>query len=228
MTALRWEWLGRTPYTTALDAQRARRQQVIAGQADEAVWLLEHPPVVTTGRRPAPGVPSAEALAARGVELHAVERGGLATWHGPGQLVAYVIVDAGRRGIGAKGLVGALEDATIRWLADQGLSCGRRAGHPGVWWGKTKLCALGLHFSRGVSIHGLALNLQPDLTGFGLILPCGISDGEVGSLQSVTGHAPNPEEASKTLGPLLVAAIDAATGQTFVSSARVDAVGVSQ
>jgi lipoyl(octanoyl) transferase len=228
LTALGWEWRGRMAYATALDAQRTRRQQVLAGTADEVVWLLEHPPVVTTGRRPAPGVPSETVLAAKGVELYAVERGGLATWHGPGQLVAYVIVDAGRRGLGAKGLVAALEEGTIRWLASQGVQCGRRAGHPGVWQGKTKLCALGLHFSRGVSMHGLALNLQPDLAGFGLILPCGIVDGEVGSLQSLSGASPDPAEASKTLGPMLIEAIEAGSSNTIVSTARVDAACASQ
>ena len=228
MTALGWEWHGRVPYGPALDAQRARRRQVLAGEAAEVIWLLEHPPVVTTGRRPAPGVPSAGDLAARGVELYAVERGGLATWHGPGQLVAYVIVEAGERGLGAKGLVVALEDATIAWLATQGLASGRRQGHPGVWVGKTKICALGLHFSRGVSMHGLALNLQPDLSGFGLIVPCGIVDGEVGSLQSLTGGAPNVEEASKTLGPMLVQAIEQATRDKNVSAERVDGSCSSQ
>ena len=112
MTGLSWEWRGPLRYGPALEEQRERRRQVQEGAAPEVLWLLEHPPVVTTGRRPAPGVPDAETLAAEGVELYAVERGGLATWHGPGQLVAYTIVDAGRRGFGPRRLIEALEDET--------------------------------------------------------------------------------------------------------------------
>ena len=99
VTTLRWEWLGTVPYGEALIRQRARRHAVQAEQADEVIWLLEHPPVVTTGRRPAPGTPDAQTLAAHGVELHATERGGLATYHAPGQLVAYLILDIGREAL---------------------------------------------------------------------------------------------------------------------------------
>lgn len=206
MSAPRPEWLGALPYHEALRRQRARRDAVLAGEAPEALWLLEHdPPVVTVGRRPAPGNPSAEALAAHGIDFAQTERGGLATWHGPGQLVAYFIVDAVGRKIGVRHMVARVEEAVIDWLAGRGVEAGRRAGYPGVWVGTDKICALGFHFRRGVSMHGLALNLCPDLAaGFGRILPCGIEDAGVTSLERIIGERVLPERAWASLGAVLL------------------------
>jgi len=199
------EWLGALPYAEALARQRERRAAVLAGEAPEALWLLEHdPPVVTVGRRPAPGNPTAEALSADGIDFHRTERGGLATWHGPGQLVAYFIVDVFKRRLGVKGMVAAVEDGVICWLAEQGVGASRRAGYPGVWVGKGKICALGFHFRRGVSMHGIALNLCPDLdAGFGRIFPCGIDDGGVTSLERVTGQRLTPDVVWGAVGEML-------------------------
>ena len=130
---LDWEWLGRRRYGEVHAAQLARRAQIIAGQAPEVLWLLEHEPVVTVGRRPAPGTPDATTLAGHGIDLHHTERGGLATWHGPGQLVLYALVDLVARGLGVRGLVSALEDGVINTLAGLGLPATRRCGFPGVW-----------------------------------------------------------------------------------------------
>jgi len=205
---LRWAWLGRVPYGEALARQRARRRAIQEGRASEAVWLLEHPPVVTTGRRPAPGTPGRAALAARGVALHATERGGLATYHAPGQLVAYLLVDTGRRSLGVRHLVSRMEDAVIAWLASHGTTAGRREGLPGVWVGPDKIAALGLHVHRGVTMHGLALNLCPDLAGFGLIVPCGVTDGGITSLAQQQGRSPTPAIAAPSLGAALVEAVE--------------------
>lgn len=207
-----WRWLGRVAYAPTLQAQRAHREALRTGQAGEELWLLEHDAVVTTGRRPTPGL-DPDALAARGLPVVPTERGGLATWHGPGQLVAYVLVDAGRRGLGARPLVTALESAVVAWLAEQGVQAGPRPGYPGVWVGRDKICAVGLHLSGGLSMHGLALNLQPELAAFQLFPPCGIAatDGGVTSLQLLRGSSPSPMEAAFQLGPRLVAALDAAS-----------------
>jgi lipoate-protein ligase B len=214
-------WLGRVAYARALDLQRGRRDLVIAGRAPEALWLLEHDAVVTVGRRPAPGVPDAATLAARGIAFHETERGGLATWHGPGQLVVYAIVDAWGRGLGVRGLVRALEQGAIDWLGDQGVDSGRREGFPGVWTRQGKVCAVGLHVRRGVSMHGLALNLDPDLDAFALFPPCGLTAHDVTSMERVAGRAPSPAEAAPSLaqalarrltGPLVADIPAAATG----------------
>jgi lipoate-protein ligase B len=228
VSAPAWAWRGRLPYGRALEEQRRHREALRRGEAAEAIWLLEHPPVVTTGRRRPADLPSAETLAAEGVELHATERGGLSTWHGPGQLVAYLLIDAGGRGLGPRSLVPLIEEAVIDWLADIGVEAGRRAPHPGVWVGREKLCAIGLHYSRGYTLHGLALNLDPDLRGFALIVPCGIQDGAVGSVAGVLGAAPAPEEAAGTLGPLLSGRIGAHPRRTEVAGRGVDAPPGSQ
>jgi len=202
-TPVAWEWHGLVPYAQALNQQRARRDAIIAGKATEILWLLEHPPVVTVGRRPAPGTPDPKMLSAQGVAFAQTERGGLATFHGPGQLVAYVLVNAAERKLGVRGLVHAMESAVIDWLGTHDVQAHRRTGLPGVWVGTEKICALGLHFRRGVSMHGLALNLNPDLERFELILPCGIRQGGVTSFAAIRGKAPSPEDAARELGDRL-------------------------
>lgn len=208
-----WRWLGTVPYLQALDAQRAHREAILAGKAGEEIWLLEHASVVTTGRRPVPDLDPAR-LARHGVPIVATERGGLATWHGPGQLVAYILIDAGSRGIGARALVDLVEETVIGWLAGLGLATTRRPGLPGVWAGRDKLCAVGLHLAHGVSMHGLALNLDPDLGVYDLFTPCGVMDGGVGSVRRLLGDAPTPEAAARSLGPALLQAILAASPGT--------------
>ncbi len=204
MTDIAWRWLGQVPYGEALERQRCHRAGVIAGERQEELWLLEHEPVVTTGRRNIPDLPASDTLEEAGIALHQTERGGLATYHGPGQLVAYAIVDCWERGLGAKGTVHALEEGVIRWLKQYDITATRRPGYPGVWAGMDKICAVGMHFRRGVSMHGIALNLGVDLTAFSLITPCGISDGGVTSLKSLLGSAPSPAEAAPGLASNLI------------------------
>jgi lipoate-protein ligase B len=202
-----WQWLGTVPYGEALERQRAYREQVIAGTEPEAIWLLEHPPVLTTGRRKVNDLPPREVFAAHGIETYETERGGLATYHGPGQLVAYVFVDAFQRGLGVRGTVDALEGAVISWLRNQGVSAERNCDHRGVWVGGDKVCAVGLHFRKGVSMHGLALNLTTDLAPYELFTPCGIVEGGVTSLERLTGRSPSPQEAAPAVATELSAAL---------------------
>lgn len=200
MTAPEVDWLGRLAYGWALRLQRSRREGVIAGVAPEAIWLLEHDPVITTGLRAVEDLPAPEVLRARGIAFHRVERGGLATWHGPGQLVGYLIVDLGRRGFRVKDVIAGVEDGVIAWLSSVGISAGRRVGYPGVWCGTDKICAIGMHFRRGVSLHGFALNLDPELSGFDLIVPCGIRDGGVTTVRRQIGRSIDPESCAQAVG----------------------------
>lgn len=193
------EWLGTVPYGAAARFQRLRRDAVLSRRSPEAFWLLEHPSVVTMGRRGG-DVPDEGWLRARGTELYATERGGLATWHGPGQLVGYLIIDSRRHGLRIPTLVHAVEDGIIAVLRDWGIEAGTRKRYPGVWTGDRKIAAIGMHFHDRVSMHGFALNLRPDLTPFSWIVPCGITDGSVTSVLRETGAAPSPEEAWGDVG----------------------------
>lgn len=192
-------WLGRQRYQPVLEAQRAWRQRMLAEGAPEQLWALEHERVITTGKR-GPGADLNQALLAyHGVELVQTERGGLATWHGPGQLVVYTLVRVQARGLGPKVYVERLEAAIIRWLAGIGLQADRRAGRPGVWVGDDKVAAIGLNISSGVAMHGLAINLNPQLDDFRLFSPCGYADSGVSSVAALLGDAPSPMEAAPSL-----------------------------
>ncbi len=201
---LQWRWLGRVPYGQALERQRAHRERVIAGTAPSVLWLLEHDPVITLGRRTDPNPPDPVALQRRGIDLYQTERGGLATYHGPGQLIGYLVCDIRELGLSVRQVVTLIEDSLITWLAGWHVSAGRREGAPGVWVGNDKIAALGLHFKRGVSMHGFALNLVMDLSPYEFIVPCGIVDAGTTTLHRlISGSAPLPAQASRTLGPLL-------------------------
>ena len=204
-------WRGTLEYGETLAQQRAYREAVIARTAPEALWLLEHPPVITTGRREANV--DAGRIRGTGFDLVATERGGLATCHEPGQLVGYLFVDVS--GCGVRRLVGALQGAIVAWLAGFGVDAGAREGLPGVWVGSEKVCALGLHVKRGITMHGFALNLVNDLSGFGLISPCGLREGCVTTLARLVSGAPTPEAAAPSVGVSVVSACAAARVRPF-------------
>lgn len=198
---LHWSWLGRVPYGQALEDQRRRREAVINGSLPEVVWLLEHDPVITTGRRNVPDLLTRENLEAHAVELFHTERGGLATYHGPGQLVAYPIIDCWTRGMGAKGSVHAMEQSVIDWLSTLGINAHRRPRFPGVWVAEAKICAVGMHFKKGVSMHGISVNLSSHLPGFKLITPCGIPNSSLTSVEEQTHQLLSTKDAADSLAP---------------------------
>ncbi|MET0664804.1 MAG: lipoyl(octanoyl) transferase LipB, partial [Acidimicrobiales bacterium] len=180
-------WVGRVPYQDALALQRGLFTQ----GSDSHLLLLEHPPVYTLGVRGDLGN-LIRPLAELGAELVQTDRGGDVTYHGPGQLVGYPILTLpGRRGGGlaeTSAYVHSVEQLVIDVLGDVGLrGAARLAGFPGVWVGAgssrpRKICAVGVRLSRGRTMHGFALNVDPDLTMFGHIVPCGIADKGVTSL----------------------------------------------
>lgn len=183
-------YLGRVDYSTALELQRTLVDLVKQGRISHTLLLLEHPPVITLGRNAGEDniVVSREFLAARGVELHETDRGGDVTFHGPGQLVGYPIFDlrAFEPRIGAVDFVRKLEEALIRACGDLGVVTGRFPGLTGVWTEEEvpgKIAAIGVHISRAVTSHGFALNVTTDLDSFKLIVPCGIADKPVTSLE---------------------------------------------
>lgn len=209
MPELTWEWLGRQAYRPVWERQKALRQAILDGAGEPRLWLLEHEPVVTLGRRAgedAVTVP-AELLAQRGVELVSIERGGAATYHGPGQLVGYVILPIEPFGLTVPRLVQHLEGCVIDFAGRRGVQAGRREGYPGVWVGRRKIAAVGLHLRRLVTIHGFAFNLTTDLTPYETIVPCGIrpDEGQVSSLAELAGEAPSPQQAAPEIAENLVA-----------------------
>ena len=181
LAPIRATWLGRVPYREAWDLQK----RLAAARADEAIGdrllLLEHPAVLTLGRQADERhvLASPEELATREIEVVRVERGGEVTYHGPGQLVAYPILRLSQRGLLLRPLVRALEAAMVATCAAFGVVASRRDGHPGCWCdpdgpSPRKIGALGIRVERGVTYHGVALNVAPDLADFDLIDPCGM------------------------------------------------------
>jgi lipoyl(octanoyl) transferase len=176
-------WLGRADYRSVWALQKERAAARAAGTLGDRLLLVEHPAVLTLGRNADEShVRATQAeLASRGVELIRVERGGEVTYHGPGQLVAYPIIALARRGLLVRPLVRALEAAMIETCAAFGVMADRRDGHPGCWIAPDgdaprKIGALGIRIERGVSYHGIALNIEPDLRAFDLIDACGMPD----------------------------------------------------
>ncbi|MEX0908875.1 MAG: lipoyl(octanoyl) transferase LipB [Gemmatimonadaceae bacterium] len=167
------------PYGEALELQRAVAADRISGKIPEDVLLLvEHPPVVTLGRssKDAHLTASPELLQLRGVELFEVERGGDVTFHGPGQLVGYPIIDLKRHKQDLHWYLRTVEQALIDTLEALGIAAGRNPGYTGVWTGGKKIASIGVHARDWVTWHGFALNVTTDLSYFDLIVPCGIQD----------------------------------------------------
>jgi lipoyl(octanoyl) transferase len=179
--ALRARWLGRIEYRAAHGLQKRLVDERASGSIADQLLLLEHPAVLTLGKHsdPAHILASEAELAARGISVERIERGGEVTYHGPGQLVAYPIVRLHDRGLLLRPFVRALEAALIDTCAALGVEAGRREGHPGCWCDPEaaeprKIGALGLRIERGVSYHGIALNISVDLRDFALIDACGM------------------------------------------------------
>jgi lipoate-protein ligase B len=177
--------LGRESYTETWDLQHQLVKARQAGRIDDVLLLVEHPPVITLGRaaNAAHILAASEELAEAGVEVHRVERGGDVTYHGPGQLVGYPILSLGTYHIGPSDYMHALEEVLIRTLRDFGVPGNRRDGIIGVWAQGGKIAALGARIERGVTYHGFALNVAPNLAHFGLIIPCGLTDTPVTSME---------------------------------------------
>ena len=173
------------PYQEALAFMEERAAAIRAGLARECIWLLEHPPLYTAGTSADP----AELSNPFAFPVHDAGRGGRYTYHGPGQRVGYVMLDLDKRGRDVRCLVHALEGWIIAALADLGVTARREAGRIGIWVGdgpnQAKIAALGIRIKRWVTLHGFSINVAPDLAHFGGIVPCGISEFGVTSLEQI-------------------------------------------
>ncbi|MDZ4699372.1 MAG: lipoyl(octanoyl) transferase LipB [Rhodothermales bacterium] len=196
--------LGRVPYAPAWALQRQIQTRLVEAKRAEpprsiphVILEVEHPPVYTLGKSGNPEhlLATEAELAAQGATFHHIDRGGDITYHGPGQLVVYPILDLDRFTPDIHRYLRELEEAVIRSCADFGVPAERVAGRTGVWvpadeWGgERKICAMGIRCSRWVTMHGLALNINTDLSFFSRIIPCGIVNRDVTSLAREAGHA---------------------------------------
>ena len=209
--------LGLTQYESAWAAQRIAHHHVSEGGWPTTILFVEHPPVVTLGKRgrDVHVLADAHTLASRGVRVVESNRGGEVTFHGPGQIVAYPIVRLARLGLGPAAYVHRLEDAIIELLARIGLAARKSPEGVGVWVDATdpetperKIAAIGVRVSRGVSLHGLALNVQTDLSYFDLIVPCGLAARRVTSVQRETGQTPPRDDLIAMLADCLAKQLD--------------------
>jgi lipoyl(octanoyl) transferase len=197
------KYLGRVPYEPTWRAMQdftAARDEFTADQ----LWVLEHPPVFTLGQ----AGKREHLLQATDIPVVPIDRGGQITYHGPGQVVIYVLVDLKRRGYGVKALVSRMEQAVIDLLAQSGVNAERKPGAPGVYVGGAKIAALGLRIKQGRSYHGLALNVDMDLSPFALINPCGYPGMAVTQTRDL-GMGEDVAELGKSLAALLAEKIEA-------------------
>lgn len=184
---------GLVPYPEALAFMEERSAAIRSGEARECVWLLEHPPLFTAGTSADP----AELFNPQGFPVYEAGRGGRYTYHGPGQRVGYLLLDLDKRGRDIRRFVHALEGWIIATLGELGVSAHRAPGRIGIWVGEgpgeAKIGAIGVRVRRWVTLHGFSINVSPDLDHFGGIVPCGIADHGVTSLQALGNVAGTAE-----------------------------------
>jgi lipoyl(octanoyl) transferase len=214
---------GLVPYADAYELMHELASQRLAGEIPDTLILLEHPPVYTAGKRwdPAHLVWAEEAMRSAGAEFHLVDRGGSVTFHGPGQLVGYPILDLGSKP-DVVGYVRRLEEAIIAACEDAGVQgLGRNAVNSGVWAGDQKVCAIGVRVTRArVTLHGFALNCSTDLSWYDAIVPCGLADQGVTSLTQLAGREVTVDE----MAPILVGRFEEGFDATVTRAPIVEAM----
>lgn len=198
---IRVRWLGRVDYEPTWRAMQAFTDERGPETPDE-LWLLEHPPVYTLGMNADP----LHVLAAGDIPVIRIDRGGQVTYHGPGQLVAYPLLDLRRAGLGVRDVVTALETAVIRYAACRGITATLRPGAPGVYVDGAKLASIGIRVRRGCSYHGLSLNVDMDLGPFRRINPCGYEGLSMTQLAD-WGVASSFEAVAGEFSPVLVSTL---------------------
>jgi lipoate-protein ligase B len=214
----RW---GRVGYAEALRRQLTLAADVETGRAPDTLVEVEHPATVTLGRHAPEGdvLLDPEARAARGIAVARSDRGGKATYHGPGQVVVYPIVHLGRLGLGVKAWVCLLESALRDVLASYGLQGELSSGRPGVWVNGAKIASIGLRIVRSVSYHGVSLNVGLDVSGFDYIVPCGSAGERITSIAAERSPAPAADEVAARLTATIAGRLQAhARGRGIISA----------
>ncbi len=213
-------WLGRVDYEPTWRAMQRYTDTRTAAASDE-IWCLEHPPVFTLGMN----ADASHVLDAGSIPVVAIDRGGQVTYHGPGQLVVYPLIDLKRLGLGVRDLVTALETALVGLVAELGIEARPRREAPGVYVDGAKLASVGLRIRRGCCYHGLALNVAMDLAPFAQINPCGFEGLRVVDLKSL-GATITLEATARRLVPHLARTLGLAGGAAFVAEALPERVSI--
>ena len=214
-------WMGRLDYAEAWELQRRLFEARLSGACGDVVMLLEHPPTYTLGRRAEASdlVYDESVRRERGISLYEVDRGGRATYHGPGQLVGYPIVALGEP-VDVLAYLRSIEETLVLTAAEYGVAAERDRRHTGVWVGRDKLGAIGVKITRGITMHGFALNVATDLSMFEGIVPCGIPDRWVTSLQAQTGTSSSVKEVAAVAATHLASVLDRALVWTHPGGLR--------
>jgi lipoate-protein ligase B len=183
-------YLGMVPYEVALNLQQELKRARAESRIGDVILLLQHPSVFTVGRFKGGEdiIVPPEILAREGIAVFRTDRGGGITYHGPGQLVGYPIVNLRENGLGVREYIRKLEAAIIKTLLALGIQGYRLAGYPGVWANGKKVCSIGIHVSHGITTHGFALNVTSDLRYFDYIRPCGLKGEVMTSISELAGH----------------------------------------
>ncbi len=208
--SLRVERMGLVPYVPMHVLQQARQKEVSEGLADDTLFLLEHPPVLTLGKNTTAGHVRAEPslLKERGIEVIPTGRGGDVTYHGPGQLVGYPIIHMQEDEQDIRRFVTFLEETMIRTCHDFGIHAHRSEGLRGIWVGDDKIGAVGVRVARWTSLHGFALNITTHLQDFDLIVPCGIHGKGVTSMEKLLHRVPRMDEVQEAVVKHLCVVMD--------------------
>jgi lipoyl(octanoyl) transferase len=209
-------WLGRVPYEEALAKQLEIHRQVVKGKLPHTLLLLEHPPVYTLGKRGGTEflLRSKEELSLAGAEVVSTDRGGLVTFHGPGQLVGYPILHLPSLRLSLTEYISALLDSLVTALGQLGLAASASMERPGIWLDERKIGAVGVRLKERVTYHGFALNVSTDLAWFDNIVACGLRDVQTTSLAQEMGSPPTLEQLGRLIGGALGERLGLSYGET--------------
>lgn len=201
-------YLGKVAYTDALDLQNRVRENLASKNSvyTGVLMMLYHNPVITIGKYGDKSniLYSSVELQEKGVEFYISSRGGDATYHGPGQLVCYPVINLKKLNSGVRNYIESLESIIIKYLSAIGIEAKTVKGYPGVWSGNSKIASIGVRISRNITTHGFALNLSDGLYGFGFINPCGMKDRGITSVEELTGTAYQTESVARDIAGLFV------------------------
>lgn len=201
---------GLKDYQSALVSQENARQDLLAGTGNDTIFIVEHPPVITLGARNSANklAKDADIIKQTGIEIFQIRRGGGTTAHNPGQIVVYPIINLKKHDLGVSDFVRTLEKIGIELLAELGVRCCAKKGFPGLWIEERKIASIGVQVKKWITIHGIAININNDLSIFDLIVPCGLENVKMTSVEKELGRKINTNDTKNILQKILLKYFD--------------------